>query len=226
MPHNRWNCDHNPILTKNWGCDQKQQARNDTIISVYRELYGDRVPQGFQYWSICGLCANDGKLVSGCELEHMVRVGLITPGQFYGVEIEESIYDQNRRIHGPHWFHNRINQEIINHNSKGDFKPAIVNFDAIQYPNNCAVDFGGIMLIISRLEHRVMLVGNFVLKAWIHERKNPDYIIDQLNKTSQVMAALEAADWEYNQLCYEYHGADQKSNSILGTIILHKKGME
>jgi len=215
---------HNPILTKNWGCPKKQKAREDTVIVPYRNRYGWSVPKGFQYWTLCGLCAKDGKLAQGCELDHVTKEGLITSDQFYGVEIQSSIHEQNKVIKGPHWFHNRINQEIINHKTAKDFKPAIVNFDMISYPNNCANEFGSMMLILSRLKHPVMLIGNFVLKAWVHERKDSDFIIEQLNKTPQVSAALEIADWEYDRKCYEYYGADKKSKSILGTIVLHKKG--
>jgi len=219
----KWDCNHSHILTKNWGGNQKRQAREDTIIGPYREKYGWSVPHGLQYWTLCGLSVKDGKLVPGCELDHMVSVGLITPDQFYGVEVQKSIYDQNRQIDGPNWFLNKMNQEVTNHNVDGNFKPAIVNFDMINYPNNCATEFSALMLVISRLKHPVMLVGNFVLKAWLHERKDPDFIIDELNKEPQLKEALSIANWEYNQLCYEYRGADKKSNSIMGTIILHKK---
>jgi len=214
---------HNPVLTMDWGCDEKKLARQNTIIKPYRTKYGWSVPDGFQYWTLCGLCSNGNKLVPGCELDHMVSEDLLKPEQFYGVEVEPTIHEQNKRIKGPHWFCSEINQEVTNHNAIKKFKPAIINFDMIKYPNNCAIEFGRIMLIVARLKHPVMLVGNFVLKAWWHPEKDPNFIIEQLNKTAQVGHALGEANWEYDQKCYKYHGVDGTSKSILGTIILHKK---
>ena len=219
----KWDCNHDPILTMNWGLGEKKRARENTIIKPYRDKYGWVVPRGFQYWTLCGLCAEDKKMVPGCELDHMVSAGIIEPEQFFGVEVKKSIYDRNKHIKGPHWFHNDINQEIINYNVVGNFKPSIVNLDMTSYPNNCCQKFGAIMLTISRLKHPVMLVGNFVLKAWMHDRKDPNFIVDELNDKAQVKEALSIADWEYDQRCYEYRGASGRGTSVLGTIILHKK---
>lgn len=116
-----------------WGCPKKKTARLETIIKPYRKYIGQKLPPNKQYWTMCSDCTNKhGQLDQGCEFSQMVNEGLITPNQFYGVDIEEKYIESNKILDtDAHWIWDDFYYAMRESYNNNMFNPGIVNYDTI-----------------------------------------------------------------------------------------------
>lgn len=205
-------------------CPKKIQARHQTIIEAYRHLFGKKLPEAKQYWTLCSRQVDDeGNILDGSELEQVSAAGLIKESQFYGVDIEPNVIEMNsKHIPGAHWFCGNLYTILSKANS---FDPAIVNCDLIAGPKRGAFLVGNTLALLTRRKVKnVMVVVNFILKS----RFNPDVgieaIVEQLNKTTNFRFAFSEGGWKIykSNKIYCYEGTGKKSTTKMGSIIFYR----
>ena len=202
------------MITVDWSCPKKTLARQRTILAPYRDLFGHSIPEGREYWTLSGLCADpDGSLRAGCELHQLSEAGLITPDQFHAVESDLGVYKRNRKIQGSHWYHGDIYEVMRSR----PVNPAIVNLDLIEFPKQGSKLIGDVLLLLTEQGvEDVLVVANFVLKAWCLETTS-DSILESLH-TRPAFCTAYPQGWQTVPACYVYSGTGESSKTRMGTM--------
>jgi len=213
---------------KNWNDPKKIEARKQTLIETYRSKFGEIIIKPGQYWSMCGQCfGTDGGLSEGCELDQVVKSGLIAPEQFHGVEINPEIFEGNKKIgNGAHWYCGDFLRTMQDSYANGNFNPSIVNADFITMPDRTAGYIGDIMSFLSIVNQPVLFVANFVLESSRFPDKNRtmEYMIDKLESDHMFQNALNSRDWNWMEEFYSYNGTGSKSKTKMASLIFYLKG--
>lgn len=216
------------IITQQWSSYAKVRARFSTISNPYRKVFGTSLPVGEQYWTMCGKLANndysENKL---SEYNQMVRRGLITKEQFYGVEREEEIHIINQSIHPDlNLFNNDFYEEMIIAAAENRFNPAIVNADLIHLPDRAAQYFCKILALLSSLPKRnILLVCNLILDNPRASKRSRVGDLDRFlrNLQKEHRWRLHKHLWTFNRHCYNYDGNGSRSNSNMCSYIFFKR---
>lgn len=203
-----------------WSCNKKHRARVKTIYSTYRSLFGKSLPENKQYWSMCGLCANEDGPMHGCELEHTLVSGIINPHQFHGVEIDEDRYNSNKLCPIGNWYHGDFYETMLHAHSKKVFDPAIVNIDTMQMPKKAAAYVGDILSLLSVCSGKILVIANVVLKSRYY-KSSGEFAVQELEKYAQY--AWNVADWKFHNYYYEYPGTGRYSKTIMASFIFIKQ---
>lgn len=201
-----------------WDNQRKQQYRRHCIIENYRWMSGNgAVPNGQQYWTMCGNHAKNGELLLGSELSQMLDEELIGTKQFHGVDVDEQIITNNRRaVPDTNWYCGDFSTIV---NRTEPFNPAIVHIDTVHMFKVAAEISRG---AVNRIEHcrtPVMLVINVVLKRPVDKTRNdPMGFIHQFE-------SLTTAGWLVKDEIYIYQGAATKRSSThLATYVFQFPG--
>jgi hypothetical protein len=215
------------IQSQVWSGNKKIIARQETIINQYRKIYNRQsIPQDKQYWTMCGnLSDNNNHLNQDSEYSQIIREGLITPNQFRGVEIDDTIYNRNKQVL-PHIeiykddFFKTLNRQA----NQNQFNPAIVNADLINMPEIGAIYISKIIALLSMMPGEIMLVANLVLDSpYISPtRKKQDIDRFLVNLTHQHKFNAFKHHWKFNNECYKYAGNREHSRTSMGSYIFWK----
>jgi hypothetical protein len=209
---------------KNWGDPKKIQARQDTILTPYRNFYHRHgIPKNRQYWTMCGQCASaKGELIKGCELDQMVREKLIVPNQFHGSEIVLEIHEVNSMVPEAYWHNKDFYQAMVEASNRDDFNPAVVNIDTISMTKEGALQIAKIMSFLSKLNiRRVMVIANIILQIRSHFSSNQK-TMDFLKELLPFQFAMSNGGWHIYDRGYVYSGTGG-NNTTMGTIIFYRK---
>ena len=215
------------IQSQVWSGNKKIIARQETIINQYRKIYNRHsIPQDKQYWTMCGnLSDNNNNLNQDSEYSQIIREGLISPNQFRGVEIDETIYNRNKQVL-PHIeiykddFFKTLNRQA----NQNQFAPAIVNADLINMPEIGATYISKIIALLSMMPGEIMLVANLVLDSpYISPvRKKQDINRFLVNLKNQHKFNAFKHHWNFNNECYKYAGNREHSRTSMGSYIFWK----
>lgn len=215
------------IQSQVWSGNKKIIARQETIINQYRKIYNRHsIPQDKQYWTMCGnLSDNNNNLNQDSEYSQIIREGLISPNQFRGVEIDETIYNRNKQVL-PHIeiykddFFKTLNRQA----NLNQFNPAIVNADLINMPEIGATYISKIIALLSMMPGEIMLVANLVLDSpYISPtRKKQDIDRFLVNLKNQHKFNAFKHNWNFNNECYKYAGNREHSRTSMGSYIFWK----
>ena len=215
------------IQSQVWSGNKKKIAREETIINQYRKIYNRQsIPQDKQYWTMCGnLSDNNNHLNQDSEYSQIIREGLISPNQFRGVEIDDTIYNRNKQVL-PHIeiykddFFKTLNRQA----NQNQFNPAIVNADLINMPEIGAIYISKIIALLSMVPGEIMLVANLVLDSpYISPtRKKQDIDRFLVNLKNQHKFNSFKRHWNFNNECYKYAGNREHSRTSMGSYIFWK----
>ena len=215
------------IQSQVWSGNKKKIARQETIINQYRKIYNRQsIPQDKQYWTMCGnLSDNNNHLNQDSEYSQIIREGLITPNQFRGVEIDDTIYNRNKQVL-PHIeiykddFFKTLNRQA----NQNQFNPAIVNADLINMPEIGAIYISKIIALLSMMPGEIMLVANLVLDSpYISPtRKKQDIDRFLINLKNQHKFNAFKHHWNFDNECYKYAGNREHSRTTMGSYIFYK----
>ena len=215
------------IQSQVWSGNKKIIARQETIINQYRKIYNRQsIPQDKQYWTMCGnLSDNNNHLNQDSEYSQIIREELITPNQFRGVEIDDTIYNRNKQVL-PHIeiykddFFKTLNRQA----NQKQFHPAIVNADLINMPEIGAIYISKIIALLYMMPGEIMLVANLVLDSpYISPtRKKQDIDRFLVNLKHQHKFNAFKHDWNFNNECYKYAGNREHSRTSMGSYIFWK----
>jgi len=210
---------------KDWSCPKKQKARQETIISPYRETFDLSLPADRQYWTLCGQCSTDDrKPLVGCELWQMTDSDLIVASQFYGVEINPEIHAFNvAAFPGMNWYNDDFYHAMVSAQAKGQFNPGIVNCDLPRMPNGGGAAYvAKIMAFLTDCTKDVMFVSNFILKIRNHPVQDGEAIVSLLGGLPQFRRAMEEGNWSLVKT-YSYEGTEKSARSWMGSLVFIKK---
>lgn len=200
---------------KTWSCKNKQDARQNTIIDLYRLYFCNALPSVKQYWTTCGLCFN----TPGSELDQMLQSGLITPEQFYGVDRKEDIIEQNKKLVDSHWFHGDFIDQI---QLAEDFNPGIIDVDIIHLKKKGSVYLGRLLSYLTDIDvSDFMVVANMMLCNPHHgiEIYDGNEIIEEMSKVNSFQYAWLSGKWRLHPDRFEYVGQQYGTRTILASYI-------
>jgi len=220
MPHSQI---PNYIRAGPWDCIEKKVSRRLTIIDVYRQFFQEQVPENKQYWSMCGAHFDkDGRPILG-ELGYLLENGLIQKHQYFGVDQELSIIENNRKLFPDiNWVHGDFKDVMEQFYLNGKFNPAIINYDGVMQPRFGVHYLKKILKFLDyNFRDELLLVSNFVLV-------NPYSKSDKLKFTIQytldeLFSIYWIPDhWKILPKAYLYSGVSQVDESQMGVIMLVK----
>ena len=188
---------------KTWSCPKKIAARAATIIALG--------PVEGQYWSMAGLCTGPG-----CEVAQVLDSGIITPGQFHGVEHDYSIYKANVAAYPElQWHHGDFLDTMQDYE---DFHPGLVNADLYDSVDTAAQYVAQMLYIL--MPHNPKLVVNFVMECRGYHT-TPEHVIDRLLEQQLFRYAVRQG-WSHGDRCYLYAGTGGRPRTVMGTFIFQR----
>jgi hypothetical protein len=216
-----------PIIKQNWSNPRKIVARENTIISQYKQRYNLKsIPIKEQYWTMCGkLTDESGNKNLNSEVCQITDSKLIKPKQFYGVEIQENIYKINKLTYPDlNIYHGDFFWVMNNAANEGWFNPAIVNADTIFLQKKAAVYIAKIIYLLSELPKKnIMLIANIVLDHPYkgNRKKDINLFLKYLSMEKKWKDCCKL--WDYQEDCYVYAGNNSKHRTDMCSYIFFKK---
>jgi len=162
MPHNQL---PNYIRAGPWDSIGKKNARELTIINTYRHFFNKQIPSDKQYWSMCGAHFDvNGKPLLG-ELGFLLKRGLISKDQYFGVDREASIINKNRELFPDiNWIEGDFLDSMETHLYNENFNPAIINYDGIMQPKFGSRYLKQILKFVDyNISNKLLLLSTFIL---------------------------------------------------------------
>lgn len=216
--------EHVNFKTIDWSKESKQKARYDTIIHTYRSLFSRSIPSDRQYWSMCGVNADEnGQILEGHEFDQITKSKLIKPYQFIGIEKDQEIYEQNKQIQSEAtWKCGDFYTECLKAGSS--FNPSIVNIDTTKMIRKACKYLSRILRLIKNDD--VLVVLNSVRKY--RQKINSDEEITKALESDNYIPYCLSKKWKLysqdgiNPSVYNYH-ANGNNNNYMTTIILYNK---
>lgn len=215
-------------------CDRKKDARIISIIESYIKFFGqNNLPQDKQYWTLCGQMSHGNELQKYCELNHMVSEKLITPNQFYGVELNKIIHNKNVEIvqtstaykkNNPNLIHGEISQVLNEHLGTNKLNPHIINLDTVSEPKNGVIILAKTMDILNYVDSPVMVIWNVLMYHSLYNRKHSwKDVADLLEENSLFRYSYQYGWSQFKKKVFSYKGTG-KSASKMGIVVFVRKG--
>lgn len=213
-------------------CPKKEKAREETILSTYGSLFSDRLPDDKQYWTMCSTHTNDdGSFSVGSELGQVMGAGLITPDQFYGVDVVDSIIDANKNaMPSANWIYDDFVSAMREEAFKGTFNPGIINADFISMHKKASRTVADIIELVTYADvHDVMVVANVMYNNPYANKRVPEEILvdDMLDiylKYNHFKRAWSKGGWGVLPDFYCYMGTGTNSKTIMVSMIFFRTG--
>ena len=202
---------------------KKYNARYETIISQYRELFSNYLPKSKQYWSICALNAGaDNSILPGSELHQALLQHLISPSQFYGVDIVPEIIGSNQSaLPLSNWYCGDFYETMVEFSYINHFNPGIINCDYLKSPKYGAPYVAKILSFLTDSKiNDTLLVCNLILKGYLFNFSETE-LVEYLIKQPNIKNALRHG-WKIKNKIYTYWG-NFGERTKMGSIIFYKK---
>lgn len=212
-------------------CPKKIQARWDTIVSIYRKLFGERIPHTKQYWTMCGPCSHGFDVPRGAEVKQMVNSGLISVKQFHGVDINRETIAHNKIVvPEANWYHDDIYRAMNKKFGRGELNPAIVYADFISMAKRSVAKSSELLSLLDELDtRRILFVCNVMLTnpygaggKFPQMPQNVDDILDEFENNNMFQFTWSEKKWEIYPDYYLYEGTGKKSRTWMATVIFYK----
>ena len=211
---------------KDWSCEKKRAARHETIVAVYRQVFGRTIPLGKQYWTLAGQCATTtGDPLNGCEPLQVIQSGLISPGQYVGVELNPQIHELNVAAFPElTWACKDFYRAMLDAYSEDRFDPGVVNLDLPRTPDGGVAYIGKTLAFLTHAARECLFVVNVIIRQRFYTTKNGDYIIEMLKKNKLFASAWAEGGWELWPDWYRYQGAGQTGGRTeMGTVVFIRR---
>lgn len=208
--------------TAEWDNPRKIRSREETVLLYYRSLFGKkRIPRDNQYWTLCGAHSKDGQKIDG-ELGQLIKTGFLRPNQFFGVDRDENIIENNKKFHpSANWIHGDFLWAMKEYAANENFNPAVINYDGI---SECKRGGRYVARILDFLDYNcggeTVLFANFVLES--------PYRDDRKYTEKEVLKSIlenyrMPAHWSVHPVFYSYRGgASKNSGSTMATFVFVK----
>lgn len=177
----------------------KVEAREECLIRFFREQTGSiSIPPSKQFWSLC----NKQSKRKNSEINQLISSGLITIGQYYGVDRDVRNIRNNKKNHPEaNWFYGEWDS-IIRKQQK-IFNPAIVFLDSTSMA-------GTDSLIQSTYDTMLQCPsGTFIfVNVMLNNPRDPKKIFTKLcfiDKLVEVIQRNLFDHWYYPGKCFTYN---------------------
>lgn len=214
-------------------CPKKYHAREETIIGMYRDYFAHSVPEKKQYWTMCGPHTKGEVFQTGSELGQLIRSEFITEEQFYGVDIEKEIIEQNKAVKPEvNWIYDDFLHAMKVSHKEGKFNPAVINADFISLKERGSAITSQIMSFLEDIDCKdVLLVSNIMLTNphALGGTKLADINIDgdavvlEFERWKAFQYTWGTGNWSIHPEFYVYNGTGKQSRTIMGTFIFIRK---
>lgn len=204
-------------------CPKKLEARQQTIIDKYRQYFTNELPENKQYWTMCATHTNGKTILDGCELDQMLKSGLIQIEQFHGVDIEGSIIQENKRIiPQANWYCGDFYRTMVDNKNKNRFNPGIVNCDHLKMPHSGGAEYVSRCLAFLADLTNLIFISNLILSPPRGKAEcTTEEYLEMLYKYPQFQYSIQKG-WQYESQIYVYNGTGVKSKTILGSMVFYK----
>lgn len=218
----------------NYSCLKKIAWRQLSIIDCYRCCSGlESIPSDRQYWTMPNKTLDKSfpeapRLLPDCEFDQVIRAGLAKPDQCHGVERVEEIYRDNARVPSVHAYFGDFAAVMSQEAYKGYYNPAIVVYDAVEYPTTSREYFPHLLLMLTQLSVTgVLAVWNFIIKAHYHAEFDPRSISGILGDSDILAAAIREArrsgkEWHFGPKAFKYNGSGKGHQSKLASVYFYR----
>jgi len=184
----------------------KTIARQATVVNQYFHLFGrNQLPTHKQYWTLCNAQTKD----ENSELTQLINIGLITEQQFYGVDTNKKLIEENQKVFPKATFIcDDMYYAMLSHSN---FNPGIIYFDSIGGIDTQKDNIGYILnLLYDRNIEDTMIVFNFVMKHRAVD-DSEKYIMNEIESDSMVQNMLHndaKLNYELLPMMYRSTNAD------------------
>jgi len=120
------------IVVPTFNNEVKQRVYRQRVIDQIIDIFGPMVFNERQFFTLGGHQVVNGKLVEGCELQHLHAAGLMNKrreGNYISVEVEKSVHAENIRYKGPVWERGTLRSVWRHYSKMKDFFPAVIHAD-------------------------------------------------------------------------------------------------
>lgn len=215
-------------------CHRKFEARWQTLVCTFRELYGTSIPEGFQHWTMCGPHAKYGALHPMSELGQLASAGFVRPDQFVGVDIDPKIIRENKALNvpGAMWIESDFFKAMRAAYRDGWFQPALINADLLSLKEKGVVVVSEIMAFLEYIGYGdVMLVANIMMTnphacggvRLDDVQVSNESVIETFERCPSFQTAWAGGKWHEYEEHYLYVGSGDNSRTIMGTMIFYRK---
>lgn len=197
--------------------EHKLESRRETIIRPYRRYFGDRIPDGKQYWTLCAECARDGKLLPESEFAQVLEEGLITKDQFYGVDLDSKAIEENKKLGYGNFIEGNFLGVI---GAYKNFNPAVVNLDLLSsYKRNKYL----IRTLFRTLsEHNGLIYNiNVFTQNFRSKGQTSNEIIDDICEDEGWLWFFKLYNWETAFQTHVYKG--KGNDTVMTSLTFFKK---
>jgi len=190
----------------------KINARQENI-KLFREITGRQcIPKGRTYWTLC----NRQTVSPGSEISQLLDAGLLTTGQFHGVDRDEDIIERNKQWHPKaHWHHGDWIEFIESCGNK--FNPAFIYLDTTSFADHYPAEnmTARTMLLCPR---NTLLLVNVMLND---PRSSRQFDINKLiDKINCKIPPMELQNWDRSVKNYSYSATGK---TTMNTYVLYKR---
>ncbi len=215
------------INKKKWDDPFKQEARDRSIVSWYRNLMGmDGLPPDEQYWTLCGnLSDNAGGVNERNEFLQVTRSGLISPKQFIGVEKHPDTHAKNIAIYPELDLRlGLIEEELDRAGGSGVLWPGVVNLDMPNMPEKASRLASKVLKILAGVaKKRIMVVCNVVMnhpyKKGSIDGVDENEFVYQMKNNVRWQDCKNMWDWKEQFVTYKNH----KGSVVMSSFVYMKK---
>ena len=203
------------VAVPRYSCQEKQEARNDTIKSFRSSLIGTPL----QYWTLAGPCGKAGKVRAGSELGWALREGLVEPHQFHGVDCNHAVTARNRSLPG-NWYCGDFFETLRDYEK---LQPGFINYDSMLMPAKGAEYLARVLYLVRDFRDLVV-VGNFVIRTRYYCAERSD-VFNHLQHEPLYQAAWRTGHWTMPTAdrAYEYPGSGGGGKTVMLSIVLRSE---
>lgn len=209
------NCDERPY---------KLIVREETIINVYREVFGrESLPKDKQYWTTCGRYVDrKGNPVAGSEIDQLITEGLLIEEQILGVNYNKDTIEQNKKAYPNACWHIGDLFCVLSQMDGNAFRPGIIYIDSFKNMQSVCSLLGDVMSLLGQpiYDGEVMIVANMPVGKGLEEFENgcANKILESLSKDDMFISEMEGGKWELYPNSYNY--MIPKGSTVMATVIL------
>lgn len=195
-----------------WKLESKIKARSENV-ETYQKLTGrSSLPIDRGYWTLCNYQPPQEE---GTEIVQLERLGFVKKSQFFGVDWDENIIEQNKEWHPEaHWYHGEWIKVI---REQDNFNPALIYLDVTKFADR----IGAANMVASTMHlcpiDTVLLVNVMLSDPRSSVKFDAAMLVQRIVKS---VGTFELKKWAAKVDNFEYN-ATRKTNMI--TYVFYKK---
>jgi len=178
-------------------CPIKSKARRRLVIEPCKHVFGPCLPKDLQYWSLCAQCISpSGQVIKGCELDQMIKCGLIDNDQFHGVDFDEQTTEGNQIYDNSSWYFDHLEDAISQSVGEGNFHPALIHIDTTWMTERAVNLFVKVLDMVSYCGCDIPVVSlGVVLEAYTRVETSND-LFERICKSPTFRKIWNEKKWE------------------------------